>query len=359
MPSDQIPLLPPTLRRALLGTLVALLAALALLVLRPFVAPILWAAILAYLTWPAHRLALRLCAGRRALAAAMMALLVAVTLILPALLLGQLLLSELAAAYADLLRLPQERIADPIARLESLPWIGAWLHQSLAPYAADPALVTARLGEWAQAWRNELLSLMTHVSLAVARLFITLVTLFFVYRDGERFVADASHTAQRALGDGLERYARAVGTMVRAVVYGVLATALAQGAIALVGYLVFGVEAPLAFGVLTTVASLVPLFGTLLVWGPLGITLVLSGHWWSGVGLLAWGALLVNPTDNVLRPLLISNATQLPFLLIVFGVFGGLSAFGLIGVFLGPAILSVCAVALREWQQTPDDSGVA
>jgi predicted PurR-regulated permease PerM len=85
------------------------------------------------------------------------------------------------------------------------------------------------------------------------------------------------------------------------------------------------------------------------MWVPLGVGLVLTGYTWKGLLLLAWGAFLVHPTDNLLRPLLISNVTRVPFLLVMFGVLGGLAAFGLIGAFVGPVVLGVATSVWKDW----------
>jgi predicted PurR-regulated permease PerM len=124
--------------------------------------------------------------------------------------------------------------------------------------------------------------------------------------------------------------------------------ALAQGAVAGVGYALFGVRAPVLLGALTALVALVP-FGAPMVWGGLGIWLLLTNHIWQGIGLLLWGMLLVSWVDNIVRPLVISNATRMPFLLVVFGVLGGVLAFGLVGLFIGPVLLAVSLALWREW----------
>jgi predicted PurR-regulated permease PerM len=117
------------------------------------------------------------------------------------------------------------------------------------------------------------------------------------------------------------------------------------------------VRAPVLLGALTAVVSLAPLVGTSLVWGPICIWLLMSDHPWPALALLAWGVILVHPIDNVIRPLVISNVTHIPFLLVMFGVLGGLAAFGLIGLFLGPVILALGYAVWQEWlgEEAPTD----
>jgi len=107
-------------------------------------------------------------------------------------------------------------------------------------------------------------------------------------------------------------------------------------------------------GVLTAILALIP-FGTPLVWGGVSAWLLLNGDFWAGVGLAAWGALVVSQIDNVLRPMVISSSTRIPYLLVLFAVLGGISAFGLLGLFLGPIVIAVLLAVWREWldEQVP------
>jgi predicted PurR-regulated permease PerM len=108
------------------------------------------------------------------------------------------------------------------------------------------------------------------------------------------------------------------------------------------------VKAPVFWGAATGVVALLP-FGAPLVWGSIGAWLVLRGDVGAGLGLLLWGALAVSWIDNLVRPLIISGVAKVPFLLVMFGVLGGLAAFGLIGLFVGPVALAVLLAVWREW----------
>ena len=137
-------------------------------------------------------------------------------------------------------------------------------------------------------------------------------------------------------------------------VYGLVLTALAQGLLAGLGYWAAGVRSPALLAVVTALIALIP-FGTPFVWGSIGAWLVLHGQTAAGVGLLLWGTLVVSWVDNLIRPMVISSASHTPFLLVMFGVLGGVTAFGLIGLFVGPVILAVLMAVWREWlgQQEP------
>ena len=172
--------------------------------------------------------------------------------------------------------------------------------------------------------------------------------MFFLYRSGDALLDQTRRVLHRAIGPRVDHYLHAVGATTRAVVFGLVLTALAQGSLAGLGYAVAGVEGPVLLGALTALLALLP-FGAPLVWVPAGVWLLMNGQVVAGVGLLAWGALVVSWIDNLIRPLVISNATDIPFLLVMFGVLGGLAAFGLVGIFVGPVVLAVVLAVWREW----------
>jgi predicted PurR-regulated permease PerM len=337
------------LRRALLGLLAGLLGFLCLLVLQPFLSPILWAAILAYVTWPLYR---RLRIPFRSFsttAACVMTLLVVAVAIVPLFWLLVLIQHELVDAYGSLTSYLSQGPHTLPAAVRDIPWFGAWLQDDLNRYTSDPAALGREITDGLQRWRGQLGALLGGVSRNVGKVLVALLTLFFFYRDGDLLVRQIQRVGKRFFDDRLDRSVHAAGVMTRAVVYGLLISALAQGVIAGIGYWIFGLEAPAILGALTGLLSTAPLLGTAFIWAPLGVGLLLAGHTWKGILLLAWGTLLVHPTDNVLRPLLISSVTRVPFLLVMFGALGGLAAFGLVGVFVGPVLLGVASAVWREW----------
>jgi Cation transport ATPase len=148
------------------------------------------------------------------------------------------------------------------------------------------------------------------------------------------------------LGQYQHVYIQAAASTTRAVVYGLILAALGQGLLAGLGYYVAGIQAPILFGAITALLAIIPM-GATLVWLPTGIALILTNQLWPGVGLILWGFFAVSTIDNIIRPLVISGTSRIPFLLVLFGVLGGLKAFGAIGLFIGPIIL---AVLLSVWQ---------
>lgn len=344
-------------RRILLDVLFAVLAIQCLYVLWPFLSPICWALILAYVTWPIYRRGRGLLGRFGGTAAPLMTVLVSCAVVLPVLWLLVVLQDEVLRAYkftANYLAQGPHALPDV---LRDIPWVGRRLQEGLDRFAVDPAAMEEQIIGWLKGWASHIPGVLGTIGSNLGRLAITVFTLFFFYRDGESLVEQGRRIAERLVGKRLDPYLKSAGVMTRAVLYGFLITAFAQGMIAGIGYLVLGLEAPVLLGTLTGVLSVLPLLGTAFVWGPLGVWLLLTDHVWRGLILLAWGMLLVHPTDNLLRPLLISNAARVPFLLIMLGALGGLAAYGLVGVFIGPVLLGTAVAIWREWAN--DDGSAA
>ncbi|HQW09525.1 MAG TPA: AI-2E family transporter [Steroidobacteraceae bacterium] len=337
----------PWLRRLLVAALLAGLIVLAFEVLKPFIVPVIWAVILAHVTWPLHRRLLVLLKGRRAASALVMTVVVTLAIVLPAIWLVALIRTELVAAYAAFTAQLARGIELPRFVFE-LPWVGPWLDELLARIAHEPGALNAELRGWIQRSAGELSGVIGGVGRNIAKLFIAMLSVFFMYRDGESFAAQVVRVLENSLGERVHGYMSAISQTVRAVVYGLLAAAIAQGTIAGLGYWVAGLKAPIALGALTMIAALIP-FMTPVVWVGASIWLVITGHTVAGTGLFLWGLLAISWIDNIVRPLVISNATSIPFLLVLFGVLGGVVAFGLVGLFVGPVILAVLMAVWREW----------
>ena len=323
-------------RRVILALLLGALFMLGYLVLGWFIAPAIWAAILAYVTWPLYTRLRSVMHGYAMTSAVVMTLLLTTAFVLPLLWLITLMQREFVIAYQAASAYMSDgphRLPDLIT---SLPWIGSRLQHFLDQITTDPAALRDQLASLARQWQGEL------------GLGFALLTLVFVYRDGESLLDQVRRVLRRFLGTRVDGYIVAIGNTTTAVLYGLVLTALAQGLLAGVGYWFAGVRAPVLFGALTALIALMP-FGTPFVWGALGLWLLFSGQTLQGIGLLLWGTLVVSSVDNLIRPLVISTATQIPFLLVMFGVIGGLAAFGLIGMFIGPVIVAVLLAVWREW----------
>ena len=335
-------------RRVILALLLGGLFVLGYLVLNWFVVPALWAAILAYVTWPPY-LRLRKLLWHNAIGSALlMTLLLTAAFVLPLLWLVALLQGEFTLAYksvATYLAQGSHPLPEFVVRI---PWIGDRLQELTNKFTANPAALRAQLANWAEQWLGELGDLVGSAGRNAIRLGFALLTVVFIYRDGESLLDQLRRVLRRFLGRRVDGYLDAIGNTTKAVLYGLVLTALAQGALAGLGYWAAGVRAPVLLGALTALIALMP-FGTPFVWATIGVWLLLTGRTIEGIGLLLWGTFVVSWVDNLIRPMVISNATHIPFLLVMFGVLGGLAEFGLIGMFVGPVIVAVLMAVWREW----------
>ncbi len=317
-------------------------------VLSPFFAALAWAGILAYTTWPLHkRLRHRLC-GRDNLAALLMTLGVAATLLLPLVWVMFTVAMDVAAATATLKQLTTHGLPPMPAAVRAWPG-GEWFATQYGNVQGDPAWLRAQLGVLGLNDSASLKALLGGVGRNAAKFGLAVFALFFLYRQGDSVLAQFRGVATRWLGEAARGYIQAVGVTVRAVVFGIVLTALAQGVLAGLGYWVAGIEAPALWGAITALVSLIPFVGPV-VWIGLSLNLLAHGETQAALGLFLWGALVVSWIDNLIRPIVISGPTRIPFLLVFLGVLGGLNAFGLIGLFLGPVLLAVSVAIWREWQ---------
>ena len=332
----------------IIALLIGGLLLLSYVVLRPFLVPVIWALILAYVTWPLY---VKLRTAMRApvtVSALTMTMLLTIAFVVPIVWLTTLMRHEAAGAY-DVLTSYLARQPRLPASIQNIPLLGDWLQDLLQRMGSDPKTEIAR---WTDQSLGEIRTLIGGVGRNLAKIFFSLLTAFFVYRNGEQLAQQVREVLERIVGERIHGYISAIGDTTSAVVYGIVLAALAQGVLAGLGYWIAGLKAPALLGAITTIVALIP-FGAPLVWASAGIWLLITDRTGAGIGLLLWGALAVSWVDNLIRPLVISNATRIPFLLVMFGVLGGIAAFGLVGLFVGPVILAVLMAVWREWLGIP------
>jgi predicted PurR-regulated permease PerM len=346
------------MRRVMTTALLLGLVLLGFQVLRPFIVPAIWAGILSFVTWPGYLRVTRWCRGRRTLSALLMTLALTAAVILPVAWLALLLQSEIVLAFTDLQGALARGVRIPDAWLR-LPLVGGWLGDLNQRFAADPAALRQTLQQLFNSSYGAMGSVLGKVGNNLAKLFVTVLSLFFYYRDGDAFASQLRSVLEQLLGERVPAYLSAIGSTVKAVLVSIVICAVAQGVLAGVGYAIFGVRAPVFAAAVTMVAALIP-FAVPIVWGGIVVWMFATGDTLHAIGLLVWCVLLVSWVDNIIRPLVISNAMRINFLLVTFGVLGGLGAFGLVGLFVGPAILAILIAVWREWvsgRQALGDAG--
>lgn len=319
--------------------LVLLLAYFIYLIFTPFFVPIAWAAVLVVVSYPAYEWLMR---RMPATSAALVSTLgVTLILIVPAVLVMiafvrqgveavQSIQFSIAAGHFTWL-------ADGWARLhQRFPSIGSDdATTALHRYTAQAAeFVAARIG-----------TIVKNTAVFFFHLFVTILVMFYLYRDGDAMVERLrqilpfeSGPGDRMLGDARE--------LIFASVTSSLASAVVHALLGGFAFGVTGIEAPLFWGVMMGFCSFIPVVGSAIVWVPAAISLMVGGHLGRGIFLAIFCVLIVGMVDNVMRPWLISGRAELGGLLVFISVLGGISVFGLLGVVLGPIIVATTASLL-------------
>jgi predicted PurR-regulated permease PerM len=337
----------PWFRRVLVAALILGIVLLTFSVLQPFIVPLIWGGILAYVSWPLQQRLERVLRNRAGLAALLTTLIVTLIIVVPLVWLILAVRVEAVDAYARVQAFLASNPTLPPA-LRDLPWVGAWADDMLRQLSADPTAIKEQFVLTLEQSSVEMSKLIGGVGRNVAKLFFAVLSMFFLLRDGPRLIHEARAILTGILGPRVHDYLDAIGSTTQAVVYALILGAIAQGTVAGIGYFFAGVEAPVLMGAITVLVALIP-FGAPVVWGSLALWMLVNGDLLHGIGLLLWGLLVVSWVDNLVRPMVISNATRMPFLLVVFGVLGGVLAFGLVGLFIGPVLLAVSLAIWREW----------
>jgi predicted PurR-regulated permease PerM len=329
---------------------VALLIFGCVLVLRPFVGAILFAAVLCLSTWPAFVVLRDRWGGRSSLAALFLVLVMVVTLAAPVALAAQSLIVH-SAAMVEALRgfLDNRSMLELPAFIRDLPLVGSWLDQYWQLLLQSREELVALGRRLADPAKNMLVALGGAVGEGLLQILIALFVAFFFYRDGERVRLLILEGMDRLAGPdrGLVLLMTAINA-VKGVVYGLLGTALAQAMVALVGFLIAGVPGALLLAALTFILSLVPM-GPVLAWGGAAAWLYAKDQTGWAIFMVIYGTAVISSVDNVIKPILMSRAGNLSLLLVVLGVFGGAIAFGFIGLFVGPALLAVGWSLTKAW----------
>ena len=194
------------------------------------------------------------------------------------------------------------------------------------------------------------------ISLAINFLFM-IFTIFFLFTDGPGFLTKLKdympfNEEQKT------RIATQMKDMIVSTVYGGVAVAVIQGFLGGIAFFVIGIDSPVLWGIVMSVMSFVPLLGTLAIWGPASVYLISQGDYLHGVGLILFGIFVISMVDNILKPLIIGSRTKMPTIVIFFSVLGGIKAFGIIGLIMGPLIMAVFVSVFEIFRHIEDEASL-
>jgi len=317
--------------------------------LAPFWGPLAWAAVFAFLFYPVHERLTKRFKGKAGRSAGLITGLTPFLVIAPLSALG-IVFAQQVGSLIEYLR-GRTFITYPamLAKLESYPVIGpalAWIRE-------NGSVSAEQIQGWVTSGIQSVLrnaaamggGVVLGVVGSLVGFFLTLFLLFFLLRDGRSMLGHLTRLIpmEKRRRVALTRY---LGDVTRAVVYGSAMTALIQGTLVGIGFAIAGLPAPVVFGVLAMLAAFIPAAGTGVVLIPAVIVLMLMGRWRSAIFLAVW-SVLVGFSDNFLRPLLASQRADVSALAVFIGAIGGVTAFGFIGLIIGPVLLSLIVALLR------------
>ncbi len=327
-----------------------LIVAGAFVVLKPFVLAIIWAAIIAIASWPLYLAIERRCGGRRSVSAALATALVCVLLVGPMVLLIVFITQDVASMTGYLMRIDANGAPVP-DWLRRVPWAGDVLVERWQTYLAEPnqlsAILRSTVSRKVDVLQSAAQFFLIGLTGRVATLIFALWVLYFFYRDGPQLIARIGTMGNRWLGRRWSEYVIHVPQALRAAVNGLVIVGFAEAV--LLSALLWSCRVPSAvlLGTLLAVLAFVP-GAAPLVLAVIAVGLGVGGSTVSAVVVFVVGMLIVMVIDYTVRPMLIRGGTSLPFLAILFGIFGGVIAMGVVGLVIGPVLLVLLMVFFRE-----------
>ena len=318
-----------------------------------FLVPFLAASVIALASWPLRRRVHEQLGQRRTATAAALVLVLIMFLIVPI---------GFAFFYAfEELRLwinwaitVNTTGAAPPSWMISVPQIGDWLVEQWDRYIGKPGAISEIVqlvsgSNIGAIYRGAITAGALAFHLALTLLF-TLITLFVLYRDGDRLAAQINRVGQRILPSRWERLAHVVPATISSTVTGMTLIAIGEGVILGTAYWIAGAPSPVTFGVITGFMALIP-GGAPLSFTLMSAYLAASGTPFAGLGLFIWGSIELFVVDKTIRPVLVGGPVKLPFLPTFFGLIGGVKTMGILGLFVGPVLMALLVTIWREWQR--------
>ena len=326
------------------------------IIFAPFLVPVLWAIIIARMSNALYLKLVHLLRGRETLAASLLTFATMFLVVFPIVWLTFVLVQETVIAYRSVeVWVRADGLQQLPGYLGKIPLAGPFIQEQLRTFVVEGSGYEGSIVEGTKTVGAFVLGQMSGLArdaFSVAIDFsIMLFALFFFYKDGGHLFRRLYHLLPLEERHKEKVFVRLDNTM-KAVVRGVLVTALMQGVLAAVAYLALGVPFVLVLASITALFSLLPIGGTALVWLPVAGYLFWSGPIWKAIAMVAWGSLVVvGVVDNFFKPLLIGQGTQLPMLFLFLSIIGGLAAYGFIGVFLGPILLAILLTTIHIYEE--------
>lgn len=333
------------------------LACLSYVITYDLIKPIAWSSLLAFLVYPLYRYVNEdVFHSRHAnIVAAIVTVLLIFVIVVPAVMAGFVTAREGIKLYIDIAEYMRTINWDNINLLSLVfpEFMIDYFGPLLEKFTISPDFLQ-QTGRWlASTIGSVSRDFLGNAISIVLQLVVIAVATFFLLRDGHYILEFVKDITPLSDNEKDAFYARA-RRILQSVVYGIVLTAIIQGILGGLGWYYVGLPAPLLFGALMAFLAVFPIIGTPLVWIPGSVYLFYSGDWKGALILFIWGAVIVSLVDNLIRPLIVSEGSKIHILIIFIGVVGGLTAWGFIGLFLGPLVVSLFMFMLdnyrKEWK---------
>ncbi len=326
-----------------------------LLILSPFIHPIFWAATIAFGFYPFFERILSVCKNRRDIAAFLATLVIFLVFVPLIVLILTNLLREVLSAYVWVLNwVKVGGVEKLVEQIKSHPWVQRvesselfqieFIRENLKSVFVGFAEIIGRVS-----FKQALFATKSFFA-AIINFFLMTFLVFFFFKDGDkiyRFIYRITPLKEHIKKIIFSQ----ISDTFSAVFRGQIVTAVAQAGIAGAIYWALGLPLPLFFAGVTFLAALVPVFGAAMVWVPFVVYLAIIGQHRSAIILLCLGVFVISLVDNVLKPILIGEKTKLPYILLFLGILGGLQVYGISGIFLAPAVLSLFFILIKIYQE--------
>lgn len=340
--------------RLFFGVITLLVLYFSYLIIKPYLLDIFMALVLFFTAKPLYAGLTRLLRGYKALASALTCLILLLVILIPLFSL----MSIIAAQALEFSSQMSKGMSNGdlwnwiAAKIDALKLYLTHLNLPLPPGDINLAqIVQTALGKASAFIYTNSIGLIRGFTVFFFDLLLTLFIAFFMFLQGDDFIQaikglsplDPAHN---------DEILRETETTIKATLWGTVIVAVAQGTLGGVGFLLFGLPQPAFWGTVMIPASVIPVVGSTIIWGPAAVYLLFAGHIGAGVGLIIWGGVVVGAIDNFLKPILVKGSSETPTIFILFSILGGLTYFGMIGFILGPLILSFLLSLLRIYQKT-------
>ncbi|HVP78895.1 MAG TPA: AI-2E family transporter [Thermodesulfobacteriota bacterium] len=343
--------------KLVLLSIIALMIIGSIVMILPFLRAILWAVVFAVTIWPYFIKLEKALRGRTGLAAVISTLLLALIFFVPMVYVGYKLVGQASVVLDYTEELTEKGLGPPPSWLKGLPLIGEKLGGIWQTTGQDTPKLIEMVKPHIKVLLGSIVSAGTGMAQIILITVLSLILFLLVVKEGHSIRKSLEKMAVRLGGEKGRRLLLVAGSTMRSVVFGILIAALIQGILAIFGLWISGVPNPVLIGAVAGVFALIPIGLIQVILLPAaGWLIFYKGEVGWGIFLAIWSFTVIGNIDNVIRPMFISRGANVPFLVILLGVLGGLATGGIIGLFVGATLLAVVYTMLKEWLAESDEN---